>query len=83
MLGRDEMKHLLAALGAIALLAAAAPAVRAAPAGLDGLVQSLADDEVAYAKRGGKGWKGGKKAKWRGGPPPWAPAHGLRRKRGW
>ena len=81
------MRHLLAMLAAIAFVLVAAPAVRAAPMSPDGLVQALADQELAYAKQGGKGWgkgwKGGKKAKWRGGPPPWAPAHGLRRKRGW
>jgi hypothetical protein len=79
------MKHLFAALAAIALVALA-PAARAAPVAPGELIQSLADDELAYAKRGGKSWKGGKgwkKAKWRGGPPYWAPAHGLRRKRGW
>ena len=77
------MKHLLAAVAAVAFVALA-PAAQAAPVAPDGLVQSLAGKDLAYAKwKGGKGWKGGKKAKWRRGPPPWAPAHGLRRKRGW
>ncbi|HEX8164614.1 MAG TPA: hypothetical protein VF601_02370 [Beijerinckiaceae bacterium] len=77
------MRHLFATLGTLAFVLVAAPAVRAAPVSADSLVQALPDAALAYAKKGGKGWKGGKKAKWRGGPPPWAPAHGLRRKRGW
>jgi hypothetical protein len=77
------MKILLAAV-AVTAFVALAPAAHAAPVAPAGLVQSLADEGLAYAKwKGGKGWKGGKKAKWRRGPPPWAPAHGLRRKRGW
>ena len=75
------MKQLFAAVAVVALVAVA-PAGSASPLAPDGLVPSSVD--TAYAKwKGGKGWKGGKKAKWRGGPPPWAPAHGLRRKRGW
>jgi hypothetical protein len=80
------MRRLLATFGMFAFALVAAPAARAAPVAPDGLVQVLADQELAYAKKGGKGWgrgwKGGRKGKW-GGPPPWAPAHGLRRKRGW
>lgn len=78
------MRRLLVTLGAVAFVALAAPAPRAAPAPtpLDGLAQSLPDEAVAYAKKGGKGWKMGKKMR-RHGPPAWAPAHGLRRKRGW
>ena len=78
------MYRLLATLGAVALGAVAAPAVHASPILPDQVVQTLTDQELAYMKKGGKGWKGwkGKKAKWRG-PPPWAPAYGYRRKRGW
>jgi hypothetical protein len=80
------MRHLFATLGMLAFVAIAAPA-GASPVSPDRLVQDLPDGAHAYVKKGGKGWKGGwkggKKAKWRGGPPPWAPAHGLRRKRGW
>ena len=57
--------------------------LRAAPLPPESIVQVLAGEELAYVKKGGKGWKHGKRAKWRHGPPPWAPAHGLRRKRGW
>lgn len=80
------MRRLFVPLATLALVLVAAPAVRAAPAPtpLEGLAQALPDDAVAYAKKGwkgGKGWKGKKMR--RHGPPAWAPAHGLRRKRGW
>lgn len=86
------MRTLLAVLAAAALLTLGAPALQAASSPLPGAVQSLSDDAVAYAKKGG--WKGGWKGFKRGhayghrkfrrrGPPPWAPAHGLRRKRGY
>ena len=74
------MRYVLAILGAALFVMVAAPSVRAAPAALDQAVQTLADQELAYMKKGGwKGWKG-KKAKWRRGPPPWAPAWGRRAK---
>ena len=82
------MRNLFAALGAAALLTFSAPAVQAASSPVPDAVQSLPEDVVAYAKKGGwkGGWKGGKgwKKGWkRRGPPPWAPAWGYRRKRGW
>jgi hypothetical protein len=81
--GECAMRHVIAAIGTAALLLVAAPAVRASS--LDAAVQSLAEHEVAYAKKGGwhgrgKGWKHSWK---RGGPPPWAPAWGYRRKHRW
>jgi hypothetical protein len=77
------MKPLLAAAAVIAFVALT-PAARAAPVAPDGLLPTPAEEDLAYAKwKGGKGWKGGKKAKWGRGPPPWAPAWGYRRKRGW
>jgi hypothetical protein len=79
------MTYLLAAAGVVALIVAGSGA-RAAPATPEGIAQALANDDLAYAKwKGGKDWKGwkGKKVKWRRGPPPWAPAWGYRRKRGW
>ena len=77
------MRHVLAALGTVALVMIAAPATYASP--VDAAVQSLADQEIAYAKKGGwkgggKGWKHGWK---RRGPPPWAPAWGQRYKHRW
>ncbi len=80
------MHRIIATVGTIAFAVASTPATpagRAAPLPPDGIVQVLADEELAYVKKGGKGWKHGKRAKWRHGPPPWAPAHGLQRKRGW
>jgi hypothetical protein len=88
------MRYALAALGTAALIMFTVPAVHASP--VDAAVQSLADGQVAYAKKGGwhgggKGWKHGWRGGgrwghhrgWRGGPPPWAPAWGWRRKHGW
>lgn len=85
------MRRLFVSLATVAFVLVAAPALRAAPAPapLEGLAQSLPDEAVAYAKKGWKGGKGWKMKGWKGkkmrrhGPPPWAPAHGLRRKRGW
>ena len=80
------MRHLIAAAGLVACAALAAPAAQAAPVtqaapvALDRAVGSLPDAEVAYVKKGGKGWKGGKAMKRRG-PPPWAPAWGRRHRR--
>jgi hypothetical protein len=69
-----------------AILGLAAAAVIALPSGGNArpdvdpfIAQAVQDTELTYAKW--KGWKG-KKVKY-GGPPPWAPAHGYRRKRGW
>ena len=76
------MRHLLTIFGAIIFASMAAPAVHASPVSLDHQIQTLPDEELAYMKKWGRGAKG-KKAKWRNGPPPWAPAHGLRRKRGY
>ena len=76
------MRHLLAAMGAAAFVVVAAPAVRASPVLPNQAVQALTDQELAYMKKGGKGWKHGRKVR-RHGPPPWAPAYGLRRKRGY
>ena len=87
------MRHGLAILGTAALMMFTVPAVHASP--VDAAVQSLADGQVGYAKKGGwhgggkgwkHGWKGGRRwghhRGWRGGPPPWAPAWGYRRKHG-
>ena len=77
------MHRIIATVGTIAFAVVSTPAARAAPLPPEGIVQVLAGEELAYVKKGGKGWKHAKRAKWRHGPPPWAPAHGLRRKRGW
>ena len=77
------MRRFLAVLGTAALVMVTGPAVHATPVSVDGAVQSLTDSQTAYAKKGG--WKHGGHG-WghhRGGPPPWAPAHGWRRKHGW
>jgi hypothetical protein len=80
------MRHLIAAAGlaACAALAAppanAAPIPRATPAALETALAQLPDAATAYVKKGGKGWKTGKKVR-RGGPPPWAPAWGRRYRR--
>src|SRR5215203_5311753 len=84
------MRSALAVLGTAALIIFTVPAVHASP--VDAAVQSVADGQVAYAKKGGwhgggKGWKHGKGGHgwghhrgWRRGPPPWAPAWGWRRR---
>jgi len=77
------MRHLVAAAGLAACAALAAPPTQAAPAAqttsvaLEKALASLPDAATAYVKKGGKGWKMGKKMKRRG-PPPWAPAWGRR-----
>ena len=73
------MRHFLAATGLIALAIVTAPTAQATPASLDEIAQSIPDSGLSYAKN--KGWKG--KTMKRRGPPRWAPAHGLRRKRGY
>ena len=86
------MRLLLAALGTAALAVITSPPSQATPQ--DWLVQSLSQDQTSFAKGGhGQGWKGAKHTRgwgqrggrhWRrGGPPPWAPAHGWRRKHRW
>lgn len=70
------MRRPLVVFGLLALVSVAPCAAQATPALPDGVVQSIADNSLAYAKY--KGWKG--KAVKRRGPPPWAPAHGRRRK---
>ncbi len=84
------MHHIVAAATLLALSGFAVPDARAAETSLDRLVQSLPDEDTVYVKKGGwqsgKGWKHGRA--WghhrvRGGPPPWAPAHGYRRKHRW
>ena len=76
------MRQVIAALGTAALIVTLAPAIQANPLGP--AVRSLTDDEVVYTRKGG--WHGGRKPwkhAWkRRGPPPWAPAWGLRHKRG-
>ena len=80
------MRHLVAAAGLAACAALAAPPAQAAPAAqttsvaLDTALGSLPDAEIAYVKKGGKGWKMGKKVR-RHGPPAWAPAWGRRYRR--
>ena len=79
------MRHLVAAAGLAACAVLSAPPANAAhPAqalpALEKALASLPDAETAYAKKGGKGWKGGKAMKRRG-PPPWAPAWGRRYRR--
>jgi hypothetical protein len=70
----------LTAVLALAAMSTSSPTARAATLPRDGIVQSIpAATQLAHTKY--KAWKV-KKVK-RGGPPPWAPAHGLRRKRGW
>jgi hypothetical protein len=89
------MRALLAALGTAALMIVAAPA-HAGSMSIEAAVQSLPDHAIIYAKKGGwhgggKGWKHGWKhghgwghhRRWHGGPPPWAPAWGWRRKHGY
>ena len=68
------MHRIIATAGVIAFAVASTPAARAAPLPPDGIVQVLAEEELAYVKKGGKGWKGGEGVKWGHGPPPWAPA---------
>ena len=72
-----KLSHAIAALAALALLAAASPDAYAGPPG-------HAKHKAKNKRHGdGESWKAGKgrhKAKHRGGPPPWAPAHGYRRK---
>ena len=63
------MHRIIATVGTIAFAVVSTPAARAAPLPPEGIVQALSGEELAYVK-------------WRHGPP-WAPAHGLRRKRGW
>ena len=81
------MRHVIAVCATLAVAGLAAPAARAGEAPLGTLVQSLDENQIAFVKKGG--WKGGKHGRaWghhrvRRGPPPWAPAHGYRRKRGW
>jgi hypothetical protein len=88
------MRHLLAAIGIAAFVILAAPTAQATAVSLDAVAQSLPEDQIAFTKGGhGKGgWKGGKHGRayghhrgrhYRGGPPPWAPAHGWRRKHRW
>ena len=86
--------RVLLATAAVLVGIASAPAY-AASTSLEALAHSLPDEAIAFTKKGGKGWghhKGWKHRKaWKhagrghyyGGPPPWAPAWGLRRKRGW
>ena len=72
-----RLSHAIAALAALALLATASPDAFAGPPG-------HAKHKAKHKRNGdGESWKAGKgrhKAKHRGGPPPWAPAHGYRRK---
>ena len=85
------MRHLLAAVATATFMVFANPAAQAASA-LSDFTGSISEDQIAFTK-GGKGWKGGKHGggwgdkggrHWRGGgPPPWAPAHGWRRKHRW
>ena len=89
------MRHLLAAIGTAAFVILAAPTAQATAVSLDAVAQSLPEDQIAFTKGGhGKGgWKGVKHCghgwghkrgrHYRGGPPPWAPAHGWRRKHRW
>ena len=73
-----KLSHVIAALAALALLATASPDAFAGPPG----------HAKHKAKHKGDGpgknsWKSGRghhASKRRGGPPPWAPAHGYRRK---
>ena len=80
------MRHPVIAAGLIACAALAAPSAHAAPVAqtapvaLGAALGALPDADIAYVKKGGKGWKGGKAMK-RGGPPPWAPAWGRRYRR--
>jgi hypothetical protein len=74
------VRPILALTAFLALAIVAAPTARATTLPLDGIAQFIpAGAQLAYAKY--KGWKV-KKVKRRG-PPPWAPAHGRRWKRGW
>jgi hypothetical protein len=74
------MQHLFAAIGLGAIAIILPPSSRGTAAPIDGIAQStILDSDLSYAKY--KGAKG--KAMKRRGPPRWAPAHGLRRKRGY
>ncbi len=80
-----KLSHAIAALAAFALLTTASPAAFAGPP--DHAKQSAKNkskhDREDAGRGGYKSWKSGKrrhKTKRRGGPPPWAPAHGYRRK---
>ena len=82
--------RLLLAVAVVAVGLASSPA-HATPTSLEAIAHSLPEIATAFVKKGGKGWghhKGWKHQKaWKhrgryGGPPPWAPAWGLRAKRG-
>ena len=75
--GEIPMRQLVAIAGLLAI--AAAPfAARAAPVSPDGITQAIAGTQLAYAKYKSVKVRTGKVR--RHGPPPWAPAHGYRRK---
>ena len=74
------MRHVLVIIGLLATAAITTSSARAQTPSLhEGIAITISDTRLVYAKF--KGWKG--KAMKRRGPPRWAPAHGLRRKRGW
>ena len=88
------MRRLVLVCSAAILMSLAAGSGPAGAMPLERLAQSLAEEQVAFAKKGGKGWKHGHKGwkhsrkAWKHGPrysrgwgpPPWAPAHGRRAK---
>ena len=69
------MRRPLIGFALLAGVLVAPPAARATADSPDH-IRSIADSSSTYAKY--KGWQA--KAVKRRGPPPWAPAHGLRRK---
>ncbi len=80
-----RLSHAIATLAALALLATASPAAFAGPPGhAKQIAKSKGKHGREDAGRGGnKSWKSGNRrhrSKRGGGPPPWAPAHGYRRK---
>ena len=75
-----KLSHAVAALVALALLPTASPAAFAGP---PGHAKNKSKHKRDNDWGGGKSWKAGKghhSSKHRGRPPPWAPAHGYRRK---
>ena len=67
------MRNLVTALAAFGLVALTAPAVSATPS-LNAQVETLHDNQIAFVKKGGKGWKGGR---------AWGRSHNRGRHLGW
>ena len=73
------MRPIFAVIAAVAFTLPCSIAVRAETQPSAGSVQFVRAGDISFVKYKGPKWKVMK----RPGPPPWAPAHGLRRKRGY